>query len=118
MWLATATSNPTQKGIRWMRLSHARAAVSARFDDPNLVSCAGLVPVMVHGVLAVVSTQADQAGRGQNRSLRHTRESGGLDLALSFRAPGDGAGEPSDACLQQPAWRPVELSPRRPVIGG
>jgi hypothetical protein len=30
-----------------MRLSHARAAVSARFDDPNLVSCAGLVPVMV-----------------------------------------------------------------------
>jgi hypothetical protein len=29
-----------------MRLSHARAAVTARFDDPNLVSCAGLVPVM------------------------------------------------------------------------
>jgi Transposase DDE domain group 1 len=29
-----------------MQLSHARAAVSARFDDPNLVSCAGLVPVM------------------------------------------------------------------------
>jgi hypothetical protein len=29
-----------------MRLSHARAAVSARFDDPNLVSCAGLVPVI------------------------------------------------------------------------
>ena len=29
-----------------MRLSHARAAITARFDDPNLVSCAGLVPVM------------------------------------------------------------------------
>ena len=29
-----------------MRLSHARRAISARFDDPNLVSCAGLVPVM------------------------------------------------------------------------
>lgn len=29
-----------------MRLSHARWAISARFDDPNLVSCAGLVPVM------------------------------------------------------------------------
>src|SRR5215212_2776961 len=29
-----------------MRLSHARAAVTARFDDPNLVSCAGLVPVL------------------------------------------------------------------------
>jgi hypothetical protein len=29
-----------------MRLSHARRAISARFDDPNLVSCAGLVPIM------------------------------------------------------------------------
>jgi Transposase DDE domain group 1 len=29
-----------------MRLSHSRRAISVRFDDPNLVSCAGLVPVM------------------------------------------------------------------------
>lgn len=29
-----------------MQLSHACRAVSARFDDPNLVSCAGLVAVM------------------------------------------------------------------------
>jgi DDE family transposase len=29
-----------------MRLSHARRAVGVRFDDPNLVSCAGLVPVL------------------------------------------------------------------------
>jgi Transposase DDE domain group 1 len=29
-----------------MRLSHTRRAIEARFDDPNLVSCAGLVPVM------------------------------------------------------------------------
>jgi hypothetical protein len=29
-----------------MRLSHAHRAISVRFDDPNLVSCAGLVPVM------------------------------------------------------------------------
>ena len=29
-----------------MRLSHARRAVSARFDDPNLVSCAGLGAVL------------------------------------------------------------------------
>jgi hypothetical protein len=39
-------NNPGQKGIRWMRLSHARRAISVRFDDPNLVSCVGLVPVM------------------------------------------------------------------------
>ncbi|GEL19192.1 hypothetical protein PA7_30290 [Pseudonocardia asaccharolytica DSM 44247 = NBRC 16224] len=29
-----------------MRLSHARSAISVRFDDPNLVSCVGLVPIM------------------------------------------------------------------------
>jgi hypothetical protein len=29
-----------------MRLSHARRAISVRFDDPNLVSCAGLAPVL------------------------------------------------------------------------
>jgi hypothetical protein len=29
-----------------MRLSHARCAVSASFDDPNLVSCAGLAPLL------------------------------------------------------------------------
>jgi hypothetical protein len=38
--------DPRQKGIREMQASHARSAVSARFDDPNLVSCAGLDPVM------------------------------------------------------------------------
>lgn len=46
MWLATVTLVPIQKGIRWMRLSHARRAVSVRFDDPNLVSCAGLAAVL------------------------------------------------------------------------
>ncbi len=29
-----------------MRLSHASPALSAVFDDPNLVSCAGLAPVV------------------------------------------------------------------------
>jgi hypothetical protein len=44
MWLAKVV--PVQKGIAEMQASHARSAVSASFDDPNLVSCAGLVPVM------------------------------------------------------------------------
>jgi hypothetical protein len=30
-----------------VRLSHPRRAISVRFDDPNLVSCAGLTPVLV-----------------------------------------------------------------------
>ena len=29
-----------------MQVSHGRSAVSASFDDPNLVSCSGLVPVL------------------------------------------------------------------------
>ena len=29
-----------------MRLWHSAPRTRARFDDPNLVSCAGLVPVM------------------------------------------------------------------------
>jgi hypothetical protein len=29
-----------------MQLSHIRPVASANFDDPNLVSCAGLVPIV------------------------------------------------------------------------
>jgi Transposase DDE domain group 1 len=58
----------TQKGIRWMRLSHARAAISVRFDDPNLVSCAGLVPVMALaarcGLTALLVEGLTLAGKG------------------------------------------------------
>lgn len=52
---------PNQKGIRWMRLSHARRVISARFDDPNLVSCAGLVPVL--GLAARCGLETLLAGR-------------------------------------------------------
>src|SRR3954470_15255109 len=52
-----------------MRLSHARRAISVRFDDPNLVSCAGLVPVMsladrcgLRGLLTHRLTLAAQGG--------------------------------------------------------
>ena len=34
------------KGISKMQLSHAARCGQARFDDPSLVSCAGLVPVL------------------------------------------------------------------------
>jgi hypothetical protein len=32
--------------MRWMRVSHAPSEVSASFDEANLVSCAGLAPVL------------------------------------------------------------------------
>ncbi len=43
MWLAKVNKLSTQKGIRWMRVCHG---VTAVFDDPNLVSCGGLEPVL------------------------------------------------------------------------
>ena len=45
-----------QEGISEVRLLHTAGAVSAAFDEPNLVSCAGLVPVMR------LAEQADVAG--------------------------------------------------------
>src|SRR4051812_18982895 len=46
MWLVEGQHRSEQKGIRWMRLSHGSSALSARFDDPNLVSVGGLAPVL------------------------------------------------------------------------
>ncbi len=51
-----------------MRLSHARTAISVRFDDPNLVSCAGLVPVMALadrcGLTSLLVETLTLAGKG------------------------------------------------------
>ena len=37
---------PSSKGIYEVQACHSAVAVSATFDEPNLVSCAGLVPVL------------------------------------------------------------------------
>jgi hypothetical protein len=44
--LSKAPVPPRAKGISQMRLSHTRSVMAAPFDEPNLVSAAGLVPVM------------------------------------------------------------------------
>jgi hypothetical protein len=36
----------TQQGISEMQLCHTPAALSAAFDEPNLIACAGLVPAV------------------------------------------------------------------------
>src|SRR3954470_19226358 len=46
MWLVEGQHRSEQKGIRWMRLSHGSPALSASFDDPNLVSVGGLAPAL------------------------------------------------------------------------
>ena len=38
--------SPSVKGIYEVQACHTAAAVSVTFDEPNLVSCAGLVPVL------------------------------------------------------------------------
>ena len=43
-----------------MHLKHASTTVSASFDDPNLVSSAGLVPIMKLAARAGLQTLADQ----------------------------------------------------------
>ena len=51
-----------------MRLSHARRAVSVRFDDPNLVSCAGLAAVVALatrcGLASLLVERVHLAGKG------------------------------------------------------
>src|SRR5215204_4321202 len=44
--LSKVPVQPVRKGISRMQLSHTRAAMSAVFDEPNLVSAAGLVPLL------------------------------------------------------------------------
>ena len=48
------------EGIYKVRASHTVAGVSARFDEPNLVSCAGLVPVLRLAERAGLHEAADQ----------------------------------------------------------
>ena len=69
---------PEQKGIREVQASHARSAMSAVFDDPTLVSCAGLVPVVE---LAQACGLAGLAG--QTLTLR---EAGGVNAHLKVPA--------------------------------
>jgi hypothetical protein len=51
-----------------MRLSHARRAISVRFDDPNLVSCGGLAPVLALatrcGLATLLSERLQIAAKG------------------------------------------------------
>jgi len=44
--LVEGSSQAVTKGISQVQLSHRSSAVSAVFDEPTLVSAAGLVPVL------------------------------------------------------------------------
>ena len=58
-----------------MQLCHTRAATSVRFDDPNLLSAAGLVPVLALADSAGLSTLAGEhlsvpGDKGANAGLK------------------------------------------------
>ena len=57
-----------------MRLWHTATATSAQFDDPNLVSCAGLVPVMRLAqdcdLAGLVAEQVTVSRRGRREHAR------------------------------------------------
>ena len=66
-----------------MQLSHTRRVVSATFDDPNLVSVAGLVPVMKLAQNAGLRSLADEwlsvpTDKGANAGLKVSSLVGGM----------------------------------------
>jgi hypothetical protein len=66
-----------------MQLSHSRCVVSATFDEPNLVSVAGLVPVMKLAADAGLHELADQwlsvpTDKGANAGLKVASLVGGM----------------------------------------
>jgi hypothetical protein len=75
MGLLQGTIHSSQKDISQMQLSHTRRVGSIRFDDPNLVSSAGLVPVMALAQSAGLRALADAhlsvpTDKGANAGLK------------------------------------------------
>jgi hypothetical protein len=73
--LVEGSRSPSAKGIRRVQLCHRPRGVSARFDDPNLVSSAGLVPVLGLAESARLRDLADEhlgvpTDKGANAGLK------------------------------------------------
>lgn len=71
--LAEGRSVLTRKDISGVQLSHTRPMKRVIFDDPNLVSAAGLVPVMTLAEKAGLAQLAEEhlslpTDRGANRA--------------------------------------------------
>src|SRR4051794_38940413 len=78
-----ATIRPNARGISEVKLSHTLRATSAAFDDPNLVSTGGLVPVLALAESAGLRDLADQhlsvpTDKGANASLKVASLVGGM----------------------------------------
>src|SRR4051794_21980207 len=77
MGLLYGSTRRGTKGIRQVQLSHTSRARSVVFDDPNLVSSAGLVPVVALAEAAGLTALAQQrlsvpTDKGANAGLKLT----------------------------------------------
>ena len=79
MGLAEGSRSALEKGIREMQLSHDPAVVDAVFDEANLVSCAGLAPVLA---------LAEQAGLSELLAERLTVPSPNAPVKVTAWSPG------------------------------
>jgi hypothetical protein len=73
-----------------MQLSHTRPVVSAVFDEPNLVSSAGLVPVMAlarTARFAGAGRRAVERADGQGRQPGAARVDAENELRQTFVGP-------------------------------
>lgn len=75
MGLATVQTTSPQEGIFKMRLSHTLGRTSVAFDDPNLVSAGGLLPVVALAESAGLRDLADEhltvpTDKGANAGLK------------------------------------------------
>ena len=81
--LATVPNTSTRKGTSGMRLSHTLGRTSVAFDDPNLVSAGGLVPVLALAEAAGLRDLADEylsvpTDKGANAGLKVSSLVGGM----------------------------------------
>lgn len=92
-----------------MQVSHTAKAVSASFDDPNLVSAAGLVPLMKLAAKAGLCTLAQKwlsvpTDKGANAGLKVASLVGGMAAGADsidlcrLRDYADKPGDPSRGC--------------------
>lgn len=82
-WELRLPNTSTRKGTSGMRLSHTLARTSVAFDDPNLVSADGLVPVLALAESAGLRDLADEhltilTDKGANARLKVASLVGGM----------------------------------------
>ena len=71
--LVEGTICTTTKGIRQVQLSHTLGSVSAVFDEPNLVSSAGLVSGLAGGIVRQKDDERKDESRRQRKEEHDAR---------------------------------------------